>query len=186
MNPFTHAKLAKEIYQYIDYNYDIDIPINTFVWGNMKPDFKKDKKLHYIDENLKEALKMYDQLNKNQFINIKDYALKLGEFFHYIADFFCYAHSIEFFKENLGEHFLYEMRAHKKLSKFKGFFDKNNQKNKLVINDSENLIEYLLYSHKKYLKNWQRTETDYIYTLKVAPILINNIINNNKIIEEVV
>jgi hypothetical protein len=37
--------MAKEIHQHIEATYDIDLPLKTFIWGNMKPDFKKDKKL---------------------------------------------------------------------------------------------------------------------------------------------
>ena len=187
MNPFTHAKIAKEIHYYIKQNYpEIDIPLKTFVWGNIKPDFKKDKKLHYIDKNLEEALKMYDELNSYEYSNSKDYTVRLGEFFHYIADFFCYAHSTEFFQENLGEHFIYEMRAHQKLKKFKDFFNQNLIEKKRIIDGSENLLDYLIFNHKKYLKSWNKAENDYIYTLKLTPVLVNNIIINNKLAAEVV
>jgi len=185
LNPFTHVKIAKEIHYYIKQNYEIDIPLKTFVWGNIKPDFKKDKKLHYIDRNLKEAVKMFKELNNFNYGNNKDYAVRLGEFFHYIADFFCYAHNTDFFKENLGEHFIYEMKAHKKLSRFKDFFNNDFTESNIILNDSEDLLEYLIYSHKKYIKNWKKPENDFIYTLKLSPILINNIIINNKLAEEV-
>lgn len=181
MNPFTHAKLAKEIHHYINFEYDIDLPIKTFVWGNLKPDFKTDKSLHYIDNNLEEALDIYEELNNKFYTNIKDYTLKLGEFFHYIADFFCYAHSINFFKENLGDHVFYEMKAHNKLTKFKDFFNNISDTDRLNIDNRGNLIEFLLYNHKKYLKNWQKAETDYIYTLKVTPVLVDNIILSNQL-----
>ncbi len=185
MNPFTHVALSREIHQYINQNYDLNIPLKTFIWGNIKPDFKKEKKLHYIDTSLKETIKMYNELNGKKFKDVKKYTVKLGEFFHYVSDFFCYAHSIKFFKENLGEHFLYEMKAHKKLLRFKNFFDDNTNKDNTVIKGSENLTEFLLFQHKKYMKNWKSPESDYIYTLKIAPVLINNIIVNNSIIAEV-
>jgi hypothetical protein len=185
LNPFTHVKLSREIHQYINQNYDLNIPLKTFIWGNVKPDFKKEKKLHYIDISLKETIKMYNELNGKRFKNVKKYTVKLGEFFHYVSDFFCYAHSIKFFKENLGEHFLYEMKAHKKLLRFKNFFDDNTNKDNTVINGSGNLTGFLLFQHKKYMKNWKSPESDYIYTLKIAPVLINNIVVNNNIIAEV-
>lgn len=185
MNPFTHAKLAKEIHYYINQNYEVDIPLKTFVWGNVKPDFKKNKKLHYIDKNLKEVLKMYDELNNLVFANNKDYTVRLGEFFHYIADFFCYAHNAEFFKENLSEHFIYEMRAHKKVTKFKDFYNKGINESKITLNGSGDLLDYLIYSHKKYIKNWRKQENDFIYTLKLTPVLVNNIVINNNLAAEV-
>jgi len=185
LNPFTHVKLAKEIHYYINQNYEIDIPLKTFVWGNIKPDFKKNKKLHYIDRNLKEALKMYAELNNFDYTSNKDYAVRLGEFFHYIADFFCYAHNTEFFQENLSEHFIYEMRAHKKVTKFKNFFNKGIKESSIILDGSENLLDYLMYNHKKYIKNWRKPENDFIYTLKLAPVLVNNIIVNNQLEAEV-
>jgi hypothetical protein len=174
--------MAKEIHQYIETSYDIKLPLKTFIWGNMKPDFKKDKKLHYIDNSLKETTNMFKILNNNNFDNIKDYTLKLGEFFHYVTDYFCYAHSIDFFKDNLSEHFIYEFKAHKKVSKFKKFYDNQNLNNNILINGNGNLVDFLLFNHEKYLKSWKKTENDFIYSLKLAPTLIDNIIPNNKIL----
>ena len=182
MNPFTHMLMAKEIHQHIEASYDIKLPLKTFIWGNMKPDFKKDKKLHYIDNSLKETTNMFKILNNNNFDNIKDYTLKLGEFFHYVTDYFCYAHSIDFFKDNLSEHFIYEFKAHKKVSKFKKFYDNQKLNNSILINGNGNLVDFLLFNHEKYLKSWKKTENDFIYSLKLAPTLIDNIIPNNKIL----
>jgi len=182
LNPFTHMLMAKEIHQHIEATYDIDLPLKTFIWGNMKPDFKKDKKLHYIDNSLKETTKMFKILNNNNFYDIKEYTLKLGEFFHYVTDYFCYAHSIEFFKDNLSEHFIYEIKAHKKLARFKKFYDNENVDNNILISSSGNLIDFLLFNHKKYLENWKKPENDFIYSLELAPALIDNIIPNNKIL----
>ncbi|MFO7815397.1 MAG: hypothetical protein R6V14_06650 [Halanaerobiales bacterium] len=83
------------------------------------------------------------------------------------------------------EHFLYEMRAHKKISKFKNFFKDKNNIDDIKLEGSENLIEYLLYNHNNYIKKWQRQESDFIYTLKIAPVLINNIVVHNNYIAEV-
>ncbi len=117
---------------------------------------------------------------------MKNYTVRLGEFCHYITDFFCYAHSIDFFKKNLGKHFLYEIKAHKKISMFKGFFTQNKFNKKQTIHGSKNLIEFLLYHHTKYKKNWRKPEHDFIYTLKICPVLINNIlVNDNKVLSAV-
>ena len=115
MNTFSHFIISGIVNKYIKKWYGIQINKYSFVYGNIIPDFSSDftKTPHYklsmpnfIEDEVM-SLSNLEQKNTADFD--KNLSFRLGIVCHYLADFFCYAHSPKF-EGKLLKHIYYEYK----------------------------------------------------------------------------
>jgi len=89
----THTMLAHKIHDYFA-KKDIWLSKTALSWGSIKPDFIDGEISHFKDETIELFYDQYEELkeidpDKKPYI----FAVRLGELFHYIADYFSRAHN---------------------------------------------------------------------------------------------
>lgn len=145
------------------------------VMGSMKPDFTNDDINHYKDESISLFYKKFGELKKiKPEENIRTFSLRLGELFHYIADFFCYAHNNKEMKDNYLQHFKYEWQLNKFAYNTKKDIFKMNISDSFIYN--LNLSQIIEYEHKNYLNNKQSFKLDLMSAFKLGILLTNKLI----------
>jgi len=117
MNTFSHILIGKLLYVYMKSEYGICLDRKSFVRGNYLPDFSIGlvTSPHYIKYKLKFVEREIAALSERHFMSAdigKENSRRLGIICHYIADFFCFAHS-ERFCESMAAHVDYERRLHR-------------------------------------------------------------------------
>ena len=89
----THKLLAHKVHDYFA-KKDIWISKTALAIGSVKPDFIEGEISHFKDETIENFYSQYEELkNINPDQSPYKFALKLGELFHYIADYFSRAHT---------------------------------------------------------------------------------------------
>jgi hypothetical protein len=124
LNTFSHIIISRIVNRYIKLWYGIQIDKFSFIYGNIIPDYKSDftKTPHYkksmpnFIQNEVLALSNIDIKNTADFD--KNLSFRLGIICHYLADFFCYAHSPKF-TGSVFRHIEYEFMLGKYNSKKK-------------------------------------------------------------------
>ena len=111
LNVYSHLHVSRIVRRYIQREFGVHLPVMTFAYGNMRPDFSpKCKQIpHYkkdMYENIRQEISDLANCEKEK-MNRFVLAERLGVICHYLCDFFCYAHS-EKFTGSLREHFKYE------------------------------------------------------------------------------
>jgi len=85
--------LAHKIHDYFA-RKDIWLSKTALAWGSIKPDFIEGDISHFKDETIENFYAQYEELKEmNPDQNPYSFAVKLGELFHYIADYFSRAHN---------------------------------------------------------------------------------------------
>lgn len=85
--------LAHKIHDYFA-RKDIWLSKTALAWGSVKPDFIEGDISHFKDETIENFYAQYEELKEmNPDQNPYSFAVKLGELFHYIADYFSRAHN---------------------------------------------------------------------------------------------
>ncbi len=85
--------LAHKIHDYFA-RKDIWLSKTALAWGSVKPDFIEGNISHFKDETIENFYAQYEELKEmNPDQNPYSFAVKLGELFHYIADYFSRAHN---------------------------------------------------------------------------------------------
>lgn len=85
--------LAHKIHDYFA-RKDIWLSKTALAWGSVKPDFIEGNISHFKDETIENFYAQYEELKEmNPDQNPYSFAVKLGELFHYIADYFSRAHT---------------------------------------------------------------------------------------------
>ena len=145
--------------------YGIYISPRLFMWGSIRPDLYNDSINHFKEEE--------DNLFYQSFMDLtRDYGeediyeVKLGESFHYIADYFCFAHNHKELKHNTYSHMTYELKLHQKAKKVNYSFLKDLKPSLLM--EKYNFRGFMEYKHQEYLKNWSGPESDIQYSLQVG------------------
>ncbi|MGM0410971.1 MAG: zinc dependent phospholipase C family protein [Bacillota bacterium] len=172
----THILLGKELYKYF---LEENIKLSKF-WlalGSIKPDFTNDEINHYKDESIKLFFEKFSKLhNLDPKKNKNKFSLKLGELYHYVADFFCYAHNNKYMKENYSKHFKYELSLNSYAYKKRKNLFKNSKNNYYIYNLS--LKELLNLKHKKYLKEKKSFATDLKFAFEFNKLLTKKLFFN--------
>lgn len=127
MNTFSHIALGKLLCAYVEREYAITLDKTSFVRGNYLPDFSLGliTQPHYLKYRLGFVLHEMTALCVRRDAPEaagRDYSLRLGVLCHYIADFFCFAHS-EDFTQNMAVHVDYEQRLHRYLMRQRGMLE---------------------------------------------------------------
>lgn len=119
MNILTHILISKRAYIDLNNHFSVKLSLGSLIWGSVKPDLINSGISHCKDET---SYLFYQKLEDIKKITLdkdkKKYSLKLGEIFHYLCDYFCYAHNN---KELLKyfPHIRYEKNLHSTAKKIK-------------------------------------------------------------------
>ncbi|WP_114474622.1 zinc dependent phospholipase C family protein [Halanaerobium sp. DL-01] len=164
---------------YKAYNYftrrDIEISKLGLAVGSVKPDFVKDEISHFKDESIAIFFENFDSMkNINPYENKFSFSVKLGELYHYIADFFTRAHNDSYFIERSVKHILYEWRLNRAAHKLEDDFFENSFENGFIYDMS--LEKFIENEHQKFLKNKQSFENDLNSAFKVCILMTNKLI----------
>jgi hypothetical protein len=112
MNKYSHIMVGELIFKHLKQEHGIQLEKNSFIKGNIIPDFSyyAIAHPHFLKLSLGFVQAEIDSLThtflKSAFIG-DYYSYRLGIICHYYADFFCYAHSSGF-KQAVINHLKYE------------------------------------------------------------------------------
>lgn len=182
MNIISHYRLAKSILHYLQEEYGIRLRRHSFIFGNLKPDISGEflwspHTCARFDPTLKQ-LRSFLQRTQSEKISESSFGVKLGEFCHYLSDFFCYAHNPSFTENILGHH-AYEWELGKCL--------KHVTMPKGTTNTAKSpmLLEQTLRSkHAEYAANVPCMENDAAYIPLICCFLVSSVaLQSEKAIE---
>lgn len=155
----SHAYLAKEIATLLKEKDLFLLNTSLFKWGSILPDIDLKRKAnpHEIEYSLPFILEKTNQLLLLKAGEINMISKELGIITHFLADFFCLAHNDKKIKKNPWQHFNYELILHRKFPQFKL---KDSPSEIITVSEIE---DWLIYNHKKYLKQEPSFTTDISY-----------------------
>ena len=173
----THTLIAKKIHEFFA-KKNIDLSKFWLTIGSVKPDFTNDDINHYKDESIYLFYEKFSELkNINPKSEIKKFSLKLGEIFHYTADFFCHAHNNQKMEENYFFHFKYEWQLNKIAYKSKNKIFNLKKLDPYIYQLT--LKELMNYKHKEYLKQKNSFQKDLFYSYQFSIFLANKLLVNS-------
>ncbi|MFB0920692.1 MAG: zinc dependent phospholipase C family protein [Oscillospiraceae bacterium] len=117
MNKYSHIMIGELIYEYIKKEHGIHLEKESFIRGNVIPDFSYYAIAHphfmklslgYVQAEIESLSNTYVE---SALIG-SNYSLRLGIICHYYADFFCFAHSSGY-KQVVVNHLKYEHLLYK-------------------------------------------------------------------------
>ncbi|MFW6282074.1 MAG: zinc dependent phospholipase C family protein [bacterium] len=163
MNIATHLLICKKVYDDLSAYMEHDISLPYLLWGSIKPDIVKNNISHFKDDMLYLFYQKLETLKKMDYKNNSyKYSLELGEIFHYLCDYFTYAHNNKKFKK-FFPHAKYENKLHKTA--------------KIIINSlhfSPNIdykyfsfVEIIEQKHKLYLSSVSSYQNDINFSYKI-------------------
>ena len=172
----THILIAKNIHNFFK-KRNINLSKFWLKVGSVKPDFTNDDINHYKDESIYLFYEKFSELkNIDPKKEIKKFSLKLGEIFHYTADFFCHAHNNSKMAENYFYHFKYEWKLNKVAYRSQNNIFKINQLNSYIYQLT--LKELMNYKHKEYLQTNSSFANDLFYSFQFSIFIANKLLVN--------
>jgi len=175
--------LAYKIHDHFAKN-DIWLSKMALAWGSMKPDFIEGDISHFKDETMENFYQQFDQLKSvNPDQKPYSFAVKLGELFHYITDYFCRAHNDpELEPGTLWEkitHVFHELKLNQYAQNMHPDFFKKELEEKFVYrNDLETFIEK---EHKEFLDRDYSFENDIDSAFRISVLMTNKLIYEMKL-----
>lgn len=116
----THRIIANIVYKYLLDKLHFKLDWSTFAYGNIQPDI--DRSYIDCDHTMEDSLQIInyntEELIKSD-VSIKEFSLGLGMICHFICDYFCLHHTIDYWKSNPIAHGAYETSLHANLLKLK-------------------------------------------------------------------
>lgn len=114
MNSFSHIKIGKLVFSYLEKKQGLPLSRTAFLWGNVCPDFTITlvTNPHYTKNFFAPVtgqMLALSQTSAAPFYESAAFSKRLGEICHFLADFFCLAHN-ETFCQNMAQHVLYEKK----------------------------------------------------------------------------
>lgn len=180
----THVIISNSVLENTDSNKKFLLDEKNFTYGNIKPDmFSKYKlKKHYLEESydmIRDKIEYMKNLtidDLERYFTKKSFSQEIGVICHFLADFFCVAHSERWeFKHSMSIHIKYE----KNLTKIaKEYNVKNDRINE--IDDIDSLF-FKLYNEYKSNGNYERNDLKYSTYIcnTVTNYILDNIVQNS-------
>ncbi|HKL74659.1 MAG TPA: zinc dependent phospholipase C family protein [Halanaerobiales bacterium] len=172
----THTLLAKKIYNFFK-KRNVNLSKFWLTIGSVKPDFTNDDINHYKDESIYLFYEKFSELkNIDPEKDIKNFSMKLGEIFHYTADFFCHAHNNKKMENNYLYHFKYEWQLNK--------FAYNSKSEIFNLKHLDPYIyqltlkELMNYKHKEYSNKKTSFKNDLFYSFQFSIFITNKLLAN--------
>jgi Zinc dependent phospholipase C len=173
---FTHLLIAKELYQTI--SNEIQLDQHAFLHGNIKPDLPSSNRVHHTLDNCLYKVCGYANHLMEPELPIEDLSIELGEICHYVSDFFCYYHLNEELHNRNLRHFFYEIKLHLHLHwlKFRKKFKFTPQKKE----PRENISSIILDMRKLYFSKPKNLNRDIEFALSSSMWICESIIYYRK------
>lgn len=174
----THILLAKSVVDGLDTDTSKLICDKNFIYGNVKPDALSKYKLkkHYLDESYEmirnkiimlSSLSLED-LEKN--FTMGSFSQELGVCCHFLADFFCVAHSERWeFKKKMYTHVMYE----KGLTKYAKDYRFKNERESSI----EDFDRFFFKVYEEYKSNGNYEANDLQYATYVCNTVTAYVLN---------
>lgn len=173
MNIFSHFSIGLHFSRYLKKEIGIPIGRYRFIFGNLKPDisgellYKPHTSSAMFAEKIAEMEEYANKISAQSQRKIDN--VLLGEFCHYISDFFCLAHNDAFDKKR--HHLRYEWRLNAKLRKT-ALPASSLQRASSV----DELIAQIRKKHLQYLNSNHSESNDIYYIVNMCHYLLNSII----------
>ncbi|MFL0195022.1 zinc dependent phospholipase C family protein [Clostridium sp. WILCCON 0269] len=172
----THILISNIIYNYCSEKLNIKLNKWAFTYGNIKPDFIKDKSkyCHCINESINVVSEYSQQLIHNK-MSIKNYSITLGILCHFICDYFCLYHTEKYKNKNLFQHLIYEIALH-----FAFIKHLICGKLRIIINDNipkKDIVSIINDVYKKYDKENKFFTNDINYAISAGIMAVELIVS---------
>lgn len=181
MDAISHIYLSLVFKKAVEKELPVKIHTLSFIKGNLEPDFSflLLKVPHYKISSPEFIKKEMDKLlrqSANKYTACtKEFSERLGIVTHYLADFFCYAHSVRFTGSVL-DHFIYEMRLSRYRKNMKAKIMKliSNTNYTSYELDYQSICSLIARLHAKYCAKKPSYARDLIFTLRAGiPLAIS-------------
>lgn len=165
----THILLAKSLLDNMDSDKGKLISEKNFIYGNIKPDAVSKYKFrkHYLNESyemIRDKIVYLSRMNLDEIekkYTRASFSQELGVCCHFLADFFCVAHSERWeFKSNMYIHIKYE----KGLTKLAKEYRFKNEK-ALITEDFDSFFSKI---YNEYKRNGNFESNDLLYSTYVC------------------
>ena len=173
MNIIMHMGLAQAIRQATERELSLRIDRVGFLYGNVAPDIRPG--LTNIPHYKSSAMDFLEA----EIVKITSYPLpttgkwpkqlseRMGIMTHYLADFFCYAHS-QYFQGDLRAHLFYESRLWYDFQRHQKAVKHNWIKPDKILSSAENIITYIEERHDWYLDTVRNKHPSYHWDTATA------------------
>lgn len=182
MRKKSHISVAKGIIDGLELDSTITHRISFYIgsiWPDCMPSFVTrrhciDDTFHILQKRMTRFIKSY---NNNPNLG-RAKTLRMGILTHYVADYFTFPHNTNY-NGNLKEHCIYERDL-----KFKMYeYINNNEHKKLndevhTLGDYNEIMEYIVDNHNKYMENISSVDRDCKYALLSCMCLIASILGS--------
>lgn len=178
----THIIISKSLIENISEKNNYLINEKNFIYGNIKPDILSKYKLkkHYLDESydmIKRKILYMSSLDLNTLeenFNKASFSQEIGVICHFLADFFCVAHSERWeFRHSMKIHVKYESN----LTKVAKDYNLKNSRTRNI----DDIDEFFMKLYDEYKKNGNFEQNDLEYSAYICNTILNYILE--KIIE---
>ncbi|MEA4893833.1 MAG: zinc dependent phospholipase C family protein [Oscillospiraceae bacterium] len=173
MNKYSHIMIGEIVYEHLKKEHGIHLEKDSFIKGNIIPDFSYYAIVHphFMNLSLGFVQAEIETLSKTYLKSAlvgSDYSYRLGIICHYYADFFCYAHSSHY-KQIIVNHLKYEHLLHEHFLKSLDLISKNDALFSCDISKSpEEINSKMLQFHAQYSRLEPSYDNDLEYTLKAC------------------
>lgn len=168
--------VASKIHGWLEVEYGINLPKHTLIWGSVSPDFKRHAVSHFKDESIAvfyekwQNLCIMDRHNK-----IEDFSIELGEIFHFLCDYFCYAHNEPYLASTIWPHLRYERYLYR-FAKDRELVLPTFDRTDYTMIPFSVLLEY---KHKLFLNRLPSFENDLQTSLEMCTIAVQKLFHND-------
>jgi hypothetical protein len=161
---------------------ELSIKLNTpaFFLGSVKPDLfpniiTAEHEIRYSKKFIEDEIKCLMQGTIENSDCSWEFSEKLGIIMHYLADFFCYAHS-EYYKGNMRQHYYYEFQHSKYFIKNFRTIVKNIRKSDNKYLDLNSFSSYIDKQYRNYISKAPSAARDLVFSLKICAAVSISII----------
>ena len=169
MNMLTHAHIANRVYKRLKAELGVNLSRKDLVWGSVRPDLIKKSIPHFKNQGMKGFYQKGERFLKYiSYYDIDYFSRELGEVFHYLCDYFCYAHNSPDLIGESWKHFKYESKLHKKVLSLEDNFYNNI---KVIDLNQLSYIELIENKHQEFIANPPSFENDLISSFEICAIV---------------
>lgn len=169
----THLIIGKYCFNLCNEKYDLMLNKRRFLYGCIEPDLHKRKnKINHTYTVSKQKMSEYKEAIENGDMTINEISFTLGRIAHYIADSFCKYHLEEYYGKDMGKHFIYEIKLHKKLRNSLRYREEIFEDVLDDLRKDRDYLEELNYNRKKYTSLEEDCINDIYFTIKTTCYLL--------------
>lgn len=167
----THKIIAKLVYRHLIAKLNFKLDWSKFVYGNFQPDMNRS----YVDcdHTLEDSLLCInynaEELMRSD-VSVKEFSFALGIICHFVCDYFCLQHTMDYWKKDPLAHGVYEAALHAKILK-------GNINLKYKCKHEKNLEQMVLKLRRKYDGEPASIDRDINYAI-IAALSISEMITS--------